>query len=113
MIDTVVNALKNASYPWGLRVYRARPPSFTTLPVIGVYVLSEPEIIAGDGKGLNFYSSVINIDVWTKDRIEECREDVKEALHSLNMYVEQRNYHEIQEDSEIFHLVFEYFIING
>ncbi|NLH62495.1 MAG: hypothetical protein GX452_13935 [Ignavibacteriales bacterium] len=113
MIDDVITALKNASGPWGKNVYRGQPPNFTILPVVGVYMLNESDFVAGDGKGMQAFKGFVNIDIWTKDRIEDIKTSVRAAMYGLSGYVRQNAFRELVEDNGLKHLQFEFEIILG
>lgn len=109
----IVTVLKNASGSWGKNVYFGRPHNFTVLPVVAVYTLSGTDINYGDGKGIQSYKKYFNIDVWTKDRIEDIAEEIQTAMYSLSVSVQQVNYRDFYEDNGVIHMIFEYEIIGG
>jgi hypothetical protein len=107
----IITALKDASGPWGKSVYPRKPPNFTVLPVVGVYILNEPDFVTGDGTGLQIFKDFINIDVWTKDRVDDIKTKVVSSLYSLSGFIRQNAFREISEGEGIIHLIFEYEII--
>jgi hypothetical protein len=111
IIDDVMNALIASVAPFAMRVYRGYPPSFAIYPVVGVYILNESDFVTGDGTGLQVFKDFINIDVWTKDQIDDIKTKVISSLYSLSGFIRQNAFREISEGEGIIHLTFEYEII--
>ena len=109
--DDVITALKGVvSSIWGKRVYRTYPPNFAVLPVVSVYTLSQTGSLRGDDAGLAVYETIVNIDVWTKDRIADITLAIQNVMLSN---FRQVAYRELSEKDNIIHLVFEYRYLGG
>lgn len=111
IVDDIITALKASVAPFATRVYRDYPPSFAIYPVVGVYILSEPDFVTGDGRGMQVFKDFINIDCWTKDRVDDIKTKVVSSLYSLSGFIRQNAFREVLEPDGIIHLIFEYEII--